>query len=342
MTVKKPKLPTTRPKEIALKRKATSNIVPQWKRIKLDPRPERIVTISFKEFERRFKDAKEITTKSAGSVGKTRNSLSTTKVIVKKLPVEETSRWTEGIPTEVEIIRSLNHENIAPILGVFKIDDDYLITMPDTKGVDLIKARLPEPWKIAKPDIENPGSYLAEEEPLTPEGITEVLEFASWLTNEAAKALLYLHRDCLIVHQNLKPENIILVERKDGTRSAQLIDFGSAKRYSREEREFTVDCGTDLYACRELYTNSLILGPEADIFSLGVIIHWLIFDMYPFKTAGHVKTPLVELKLPQALNVPEHAALREFLVNTLVKNPSERWTIEQVLSCDWVKQSHRK
>lgn len=319
----------------ALKRKAPSKTVPKEKKIKLDSPTEPITVLSCDEFNERFKQAENISLDDNRAI--TSALSNNTPVIVKNLFKDKIERWTGDIPTEIEIARSVQHDNIAPILGVFKTGNNYLITMPDTKGEDLIESKLPEAWKIATPVRNKPGKYRAEKQPLTQDGINEVLAFACSVTNDVAKALRYLHEECLVVHQDIKPDNIILVEKENGFVEAQLIDFGLAKRYSPDEREFTVDGGTKPYVCREFYTGKLIHGPEADIFSLGVLIHWLIFDEFPFRTKAQVKANR-EAGLPPILNDPEFAPLREFLVNTLIKDSSKRWTASQVLASDWIRQ----
>lgn len=343
----RPKSVAAEPKKTAMKRKAMPErhasrpLIPEWKTAKVDPRPERtyIMKMSHDEFVEQFKDAKDVTTTGSDAGIEGLRNPTRGPIIAKKLFPDEISSWGEfGVPTEIEIARSLNHENIAPLIGAFKIKDGYIIAMPDTKGENLVEIELPEPWKIATPDRRTRWGYKPEEKPLTPYEIRYMIMYACRIAYDIAKALSYLHKDCLVVHQDVKLENIILTARGDGTLKAQLIDFGLARRYSNERKEFIVDGGTELYACKELYTGEPILGPEADIFSLGVLVHLLIFDIEPFKSKGHVETHLVELALPPTLDEPEYAALKEFLVNTLVKDPSKRWNIEQVLESDWIQQ----
>ena len=82
----------------------------------------------------------------------------------------------------------------------------------------------------------------------------------------------YLHGQTPpVIHRDLKPQNIIL----DDVGNVTLIDFGISRTYEPGARADTVFFGTQEFAPPEQYGFSQTDG-RADIFSLGVVLAWLL------------------------------------------------------------------
>ncbi len=106
--------------------------------------------------------------------------------------------------------------------------------------------------------------------------------FSPLFAREVAQAIRYLHEDCLIVHLDIKVDNVIIWKEGDKYR-VKIIDFGCAKRYSKGVKDYLVNGGTDLSSCKEFYTGTKIIGPEVDMFSFGVFLYMLYFNNeFPF------------------------------------------------------------
>ncbi|KAL6049225.1 ATP-dependent RNA helicase DBP3 [Balamuthia mandrillaris] len=80
-----------------------------------------------------------------------------------------------------------------------------------------------------------------------------------------------------IAHRDLKPENLILDERLN----LKLIDFGLCLPFDRR-RPVRQAIGTLLYAAPEVVTNRYYLGPEVDIWAMGVILFEMLYGFLPF------------------------------------------------------------
>lgn len=106
------------------------------------------------------------------------------------------------------------------------------------------------------------------------ENITE--QEAKAIFRQVAEAVRHLH-SLKIVHRDIKDENIIL----DETCTALLIDFGSAA-YFRPGKKFDTFSGTLDYWAPELLQGISYTGPPQDIWSLGILLHTLIFRETPF------------------------------------------------------------
>jgi len=60
------------------------------------------------------------------------------------------------------------------------------------------------------------------------------------------RALKYLHDDLNVIHRDLKPQNIVIMDYEDLTR-VKLIDFGLAVKSTKFELQDFAKCGTLLY-----------------------------------------------------------------------------------------------
>ncbi len=82
----------------------------------------------------------------------------------------------------------------------------------------------------------------------------------------------YLHtQKPPIIHRDIKPQNIVM----DESGNPRLIDFGSSRVYDVDAQEDTVCFGTRNFAAPEQYGFSQT-DCRTDIFSLGVLIGWLL------------------------------------------------------------------
>lgn len=245
----------------AIKRKASASFPASTKRIKLDAdvpiesKARIIVPLSDEDAENRFKVIERLGEGGFGIAVKAEDNRTKKSVVVKSFLRYEVDNFTDGIPTEIHIMMSMNHRNIVPMLEAYESNLYFRMTMPDTNGKDLRK-------------------YL-------PNKVEDYIPSFPYIAREVAQGLRYLHEDCQVVHLDIKQPNVIIWKEGDDYR-VQIIDFGCAKRYSKGVKEFVVDGGTHLFSCKEGYTLDTIVGPEADIFSYGVFLFTAFFHKYPF------------------------------------------------------------
>ncbi|KAI5171622.1 polo-like kinase 1 [Nematocida sp. LUAm3] len=149
-------------------------------------------------------------------------------------------------------------------------------------------------------------------------------------------ALEYLHKDCSVVHRDMKLANLFL----DKDFNLKVGDFGLAAVIDREERKKTI-CGTPNYIAPEVLFNSENGHSfEVDIWSVGVIVYTLIIGKPPFQKSD-VKEIYKSIK-SNTYSYPEDAIITpnaQYLITKLLElDPQKRWTIEQIYNSDFVRE----
>ena len=147
---------------------------------------------------------------------------------------------------------------------------------------------------------------------------------------QIGEALSFIHRRG-IAHRDIKLENVLL----DSRGNAKLTDFGLSAFIDPEKR-LTDSCGSPHYAAPEVWDKIPYVGPELDVWGLGVCLYAMITGGLPFKDKeiDHIK-----LRVRQGL-VPKHFMFDEIIWNLIKQmlnvDLNQRCTIEDALSHDWM------
>lgn len=110
------------------------------------------------------------------------------------------------------------------------------------------------------------------------DGSVDRRQAVRWVA-QIADALDYAHRNG-VIHRDVKPANILINHHGD----AALADFGIAQSATKTG-EFAPSMGTLRYMAPEQLTGGPI-GPAADIFSLGIVLHEAICGATPHAGAS--------------------------------------------------------
>ncbi|MFL5344655.1 MAG: protein kinase domain-containing protein [Hyalangium sp.] len=118
------------------------------------------------------------------------------------------------------------------------------------------------------------------------EGGLEPPELAAMIVHELAAALAHAHEEG-VIHRDLKPENVMI--REDGV--LKLMDFGIAKLLETEERMTVTGglVGSPAHMAPEII-EGLEAGPEADVFSLGIMLYAFVTGRLPFSAPNTTAT----------------------------------------------------
>jgi len=155
---------------------------------------------------------------------------------------------------EIEVWSSLRHPRLVQFLGVTIIGGKLCILMERINGVNLDSFIKKNPKKASK----------------------YALDIALQITQ-----IIYFLHHCAppIIYRDLKPENILI----DNNMNVKLTDFGLS-RFMPESSNYTMTGGTgtmryiapEVYACKKY-------DLKADIYSLGLILHYIFTHEIPFK-----------------------------------------------------------
>ncbi len=150
---------------------------------------------------------------------------------------------------------------------------------------------------------------------------------------QVSSALGEAHRQG-VVHRDVKPENIVLVERSGQRLFPIVVDFGIARIVEESDaakitRTGTV-CGSPTYMSPEQCTSSKV-DHRSDVYSLGVVMYETLTGEVPFHSdelvrvmAMHLSDPPTPLnQVKPGLVFPE--MLEEVVYRALAKNPDHRF-----------------
>jgi serine/threonine protein kinase len=166
---------------------------------------------------------------------------------------------------------------------------------------------------------------------------------ASKITRRISLAIKFLH-DRNIAHRDLKPENLLYKESGGDSEILKLTDFGFAREASTNSG-LRSPCYTPYYVAPEIL-NSQSYGKSCDIWSLGVIVYILLSGQPPFYTQnGEAMSPGMRRRIKGGRYGFSHplwrhvsSSAKDLINGCLQTDVAKRWTIDQVLSHDWIDQ----
>ncbi|NWY97640.1 DAPK3 kinase, partial [Loxia curvirostra] len=218
----------------------------------------------------------------------------------------------EEIEREVDILREIQHPNIITLHDIFENKTDVVLILELVSGGELF-------------------DFLAEKESLTEEEATQFLK-------QILDGVHYLHSK-RIAHFDLKPENIMLLDKNVPNPRIKLIDFGIAHKIEAGN-EFKNIFGTPEFVGEHSWG---LLGLGLEPF-WGVLIHSLLrlSGASPFlgetkqETLTNISAVNYDFDEEYFSNTSELA--KDFIRRLLVKDPKKRMTIAQSLEHPWIKR----
>lgn len=168
------------------------------------------------------------------------------------------------------------------------------------------------------------------------------------------KAIQTLHQ-MGISHNNIKAQNILF----DGENFDIKISDLSASSFSKNENGKkilkTKRVGSDVYMAPEIILGHCYDGEKVDIFSLGVLLFFIMNYSPPFPIAKVIKNNNLSQRLYSLIKEKKNINLywkymekytikkqlsnefKNLFIKMVSYNPKERPTIEQILNDDWLK-----
>src|SRR5215470_13951429 len=205
---------------------------------------------------------------------------------------------------EAKLVGRLSHENIVDVTDAGRTEEGIAyIVMEWLEGRTL------------------------DEELLKPERFS--FSRAAGITRQIAAALGEAHRKH-VVHRDLKPGNIMLIDSLDGRDHVKVLDFGIGKAIEETKASSMVSTvvGTPHYASPEQLTIGGRIDGRSDIYSLGIVIYRMLGGKLPFNSSSMgevIQMQLTSEPTPLSILRPETPPAFERMVkDRLSKEPARR------------------
>ncbi len=133
---------------------------------------------------------------------------------------------------------------------------------------------------------------------------------------------------CTIVHRDIKPGNIIIIQDPTLGEVAKILDFGIAKMIQENASQTQSFMGTLAY-CSPEQMQGKKLDNRSDIYSLGIMMYEMLTTDMPIMPQNssfggwyQAHNDFKPNPFPQNLNIP--AKLKDLILGCLAKNPDQR------------------
>lgn len=203
---------------------------------------------------------------------------------------------------EARAVNRINHPNIVEITDFGETEDGLVYLVMEYVAGDSLLANL-------------------KDAPFTAHRAFDIAE-------QAGQALARAHQ-MGVIHRDLKPDNIILVQQEGRVDFVKILDFGIAKIMDAPSLTGSQQIfGTPGYIAPE-YIQSTAIDGRADLYSLGVILYEMVTAALPFDyeypgdlLVKHVTEPPVRprIRRPDLLQPVE-----DFVLRCLEKDPDNRF-----------------
>jgi len=185
------------------------------------------------------------------------------------------------INQEIDINNKIKHKNIVKLYDHFQLENHVILVMEHMNNKDL--KHFIRKFLSKNPDIS---------EPLVAFFILEIID-----------GLKYL-KDSSIIHRDIKPENIMI----DSNYIAKIGDFSLSKFIEPQKPYLTSRSGTIPYLCPEALKSKSVnvkstMTERMDVFSLGIIMYYMIFNEHPFKFKVSIMVYLLLIRMEWNLKI---------------------------------------
>lgn len=212
---------------------------------------------------------------------------------------------------EATALTTLQHPNIVEVYGYGVIDNSPYIAMEMLVGSTM-------------------ENKLADGEPLDP-------GYVFHIGRQMLEALAFAHSRA-VVHRDLKPDNVFVVEKPGSMPQVKLLDYGLAKFLTPDEdpvgKALTVMgmvMGTPLYMAPEQAMGGKI-GLTTDVYSAGCVLFELFTGRLPFMEESqgelmraHMISPVPKLAEAAENKIRVVPELQAFIERAMGKSPDKRF-----------------
>jgi len=221
---------------------------------------------------------------------------------------------------ELQAATALRHKHIVPVLDIINTEEYICIVETYCAGGDL-------------------NDYVNKCGPLSEDEIKLIIA-------QVGSAIHYAARSGFC-HRDIKLENMFLLYPMTSEKSVMHImlgDWGFCSQFNPDKKLLSDSWGTLPYAAPEVLTAINYVGPEVDVWSLGVVIYTMVNKKFPFAapTARAVKQKIKVGKMPNEGLMNLSPSLLDLLQKMIKVNTAKRISIGNVLEHPWFTQRPTK
>ncbi|MCA9607127.1 MAG: serine/threonine protein kinase [Myxococcales bacterium] len=169
---------------------------------------------------------------------------------------------------EARVTSGIDHENIVEVVNLGRQEDGTVFVIMELLEGEDLRSRLDRRF-----DEDPDAPWLPHD---------EVVAYVPQILDGLAAA-----HDAGVIHRDLKPDNVFLVQKDDGPVTVKLLDFGIARNLEAEgDHRLTRTgqiIGTPLYMAPEQARNMSDADGRADLYAVGVILYEMVTGAPPFE-----------------------------------------------------------
>ena len=211
----------------------------------------------------------------------------------------------ERFQREVNAMAFLKHPNLISLKDFLWDDDNFYLIMDLCEGSELL-AYLQKHKKVEEP-------------------------MAALIMKQVLSAVAYCH-SFGVAHRDLKPENIMFSVFPN----VKVADFGLCG-YIRETSLMESFCGSACYCAPECLSKVSYDGRFADVWSLGVILYYMVTGQQPWSVAN--ASLMMRQIMKGSFSLPKTVSEEcQNLIEAMLKvNPQDRIQMEEILKHPWLQ-----
>lgn len=222
------------------------------------------------------------------------------KIYPKKAILDGNKECLLSLLNEIDLLKLIKHENVVRFIDFFDdLTNFYLVTE-----------------YLERQDL---SCYLQN----------EIINYSGKrnIIHQLCQSVHFLH-SLGIMHRDLKPANVGLTKDL----SVKIIDFGLSKTITETEVA-TESYGTILFTAPEILLKKTY-NKQIDIWSLGIVIYYVIFETLPFKSEERIKEAFTtnfykKIFIPF---FPEDSMISDLIAQCLEKDASKRISIDCLIN----------
>ena len=223
------------------------------------------------------------------------------RIVAVKILKEEflaNEEFRRRFKNESKAIAVLSHPNIVKVYDVSYGDRIQYIVMECVDGITL-------------------KEYIQQQ------GVINYKEAVFFVT-QILRALQHAH-DKGIVHRDIKPQNIMLLENG----AIKVTDFGIALFSRSETRTMTDSTIGSVHYISPEQARGDITDDKADIYSVGVMLYEMLTGKLPFESDNTVSVAIMQLQQdpvkPRDINPSIPVGLEQIVLKAMQKNVNDRY-----------------